>query len=179
MLISYTPVQNKEFKATKKKKLGQSWLMNLSWTEVRVCVPNLSSQFLWLKASCPSSSHLKGRLSVHALEPTLSCLLRTPIWLCCCVSACSLSSLQGHLHLLGYDLSFPPFHSSSSVFTFLSSLCITALCRWPIGLNLQPRPSLWALTQCLTAVLPSLCGYLRSTSDSMYSNLNLSPLPWT
>ena len=88
---------------------------------------------------------LKGRLSIHALEPTLSCLLRTPFWLSCCFSDCSsLSSLQGHLHLFLWP-EFPTILSPSSVFTFLSSLCITTLCRWPIGLNLQPRPSLWAL----------------------------------
>ena len=30
---------------------------------------------LWWAESCPSSSSPKGRLSIHALEPTLSCLL--------------------------------------------------------------------------------------------------------
>ena len=145
MLISYTPVQNKEFKATKKKKIRAIMIMNLLWTKMRVCVPHLSCQFLWLQVSYPSSSRLKGRLSIHALEPTLSWLLRTPFWLSCCFSDCSsLSSLQDHLHLFLWP-EFPTILSPSSVFTFLSSLCITTLCRWPICLNLQPRPSLWAL----------------------------------
>lgn len=57
-----------------------------------------------------------------------------------------LSSLQGHLHLLTNNCeSFLPFHPlqwSHSHYT--SSLWITAMCRWPTDLKLQPIHFSWA-----------------------------------
>lgn len=115
--------------------------MNLSRTEMKMLVPNLSSLF----------PVVGGELSFLVWSPPMLWSPPLPAFSGILpdflpTSLTVLSSLQAHLHLFINCESFLLFHPLLWSHPLLwGSLCITTTCRWPTDLKLPPRPFLRAL----------------------------------